>query len=335
MNAEKRTVMQGTLEIVTPLFLGGTDPCGAPELRAASVRGALRYWLRALLGGVMGDRDLDALRAAEAAVFGSTEGASPVVVRVQYGSLPQQPFSQIAEWDSRTRRYRKPGIAYLFFAAWGTKSKPEREAINAGSSFELLLGKRAGVAESNDQAFQRAHAALWLLTHLGGLGARSRRGAGSLQVTKATGEPNGLPPLCVRATSPAELQQDLKEGLTRLRKLVGTSSPIGISNPSAFNVLHPDVCKVWVINEGFNSWSDALEAIGGAMQRFRTRRNPDYQNVKNAVQGGPLTQSVQRAAFGLPIVFFYSSLYNQYQQQGDDSKTARRKSTGTLVGQSP
>jgi CRISPR-associated protein Cmr1 len=35
------------LETVTPLFLGGAEPRGSPpELRAASVRGALRYWLR-------------------------------------------------------------------------------------------------------------------------------------------------------------------------------------------------------------------------------------------------------------------------------------------------
>ncbi|MGQ9600679.1 MAG: RAMP superfamily CRISPR-associated protein, partial [Anaerolineae bacterium] len=47
-----------TLETVTPLFLGGADPRGAPELRAPSFRGATRYWLRAALGGTIGDNDL-------------------------------------------------------------------------------------------------------------------------------------------------------------------------------------------------------------------------------------------------------------------------------------
>ncbi|WP_448575939.1 type III-B CRISPR module RAMP protein Cmr1, partial [Thermomicrobium sp.] len=42
------------LETLTPLFLGGADPRGDPELRASSVRGALRFWLRALLGGCYG-----------------------------------------------------------------------------------------------------------------------------------------------------------------------------------------------------------------------------------------------------------------------------------------
>ena len=42
---------------------------------------------------------------------------------------------------------------------------------------------------------------------------------------------------------------------------------------------------------------------------------------------------MQRAAFGLPIVFFYSSLYRQYQKQGDDQGTAGRKARGTLEGE--
>lgn len=39
-----------TLETVTPLFLGGADPRGAPELRAPAFRGMMRYWFRAVLG---------------------------------------------------------------------------------------------------------------------------------------------------------------------------------------------------------------------------------------------------------------------------------------------
>ena len=35
------------VEIVTPLFLGGADPNKA-ELRAPSIKGALRFWWRAL-----------------------------------------------------------------------------------------------------------------------------------------------------------------------------------------------------------------------------------------------------------------------------------------------
>lgn len=147
------------------------------------------------------------------------------------------------------------------------------------------------------------------------------------------GEPNGLPSLIVCADSPAELQEELKKGLTRLRQLMHVSSPFSISSPSAFDVLHPSVCKIWVIDRPFESWEEALDAIGQAMQQFRYKRQPDYGNVKAVIQGRRLSQPVQRAAFGLPIVFFYSSLYQQYQKKGDDQRTARYKATGTLGGQ--
>lgn len=44
-----------SLQTVTPLFLGGSNPKGEPELRAPSFRGVMRFWLRALLGGILGD----------------------------------------------------------------------------------------------------------------------------------------------------------------------------------------------------------------------------------------------------------------------------------------
>jgi CRISPR-associated protein Cmr1 len=87
-----------------------------------------------------------------------------------------------------------------------------------------------------------------------------------------------------------------------------------------------------VVDKEFSSWEEALDTIGQRMQQFRNRRPPDYQNVKNAVQGQPLMQSVKRAAFGLPIVFFFSSLYKQYIQQGMKKDQARTKATGTLEG---
>ena len=322
------------LETVTPLFLAGADPRGAPELRAASVRGALRFWLRALLGGVIGDGNLNELRKAESAVFGSTDSASPVVVRVHHPDvLRTVSFSQLTEWDNRTRHYGKPGIAYLFFAARGTRTEPERHAIQAGTSFDIELLLRPGA--KNVHAFEQAYAALWLLKHLGGIGARSRRGAGSLQVKRiieATNSLSGFPPLEVQSDTPKGLQKELQQGLKQLREILmritGTSA--NITPPSAFDVLHPDACKIWVVEKAFGSWKEALDSIGQQMQRFRNRRPPDYQNVKNAVQGQPLTQPVQRAAFGLPIVFFFRSLYNQYQQQGMNEQQARAAAAGIL-----
>ena len=32
------------LKVLTPMFMGGADPEGEPELRSASIRGAMRFW---------------------------------------------------------------------------------------------------------------------------------------------------------------------------------------------------------------------------------------------------------------------------------------------------
>ncbi|MBS3947636.1 MAG: type III-B CRISPR module RAMP protein Cmr1 [Dethiobacter sp.] len=76
-------------EVLTPMFLGSADSGGEPELRAPSVRGALRYWLRALAGGIrwaddinVRETNLEKVKQEERTLFGSTDRRSPVSVLV-------------------------------------------------------------------------------------------------------------------------------------------------------------------------------------------------------------------------------------------------------------
>lgn len=64
-------------EVVTPLFLGGADPKKA-ELRAAPIKGALRFWWRALHGS----DNIEAMKNNEDKIFGSTEGKAVVLVKL-------------------------------------------------------------------------------------------------------------------------------------------------------------------------------------------------------------------------------------------------------------
>ncbi|RLI07300.1 type III-B CRISPR module RAMP protein Cmr1 [Candidatus Bathyarchaeota archaeon] len=276
--------VRARLEAVTPLFLAGADPRGKVELRVPSIRGVLRFWLRALLGGVLGDSNLDTLRQAEASVFGSTDtGASPVVLRLVEEETGNVSFSNIVR---REGKHYSPGIAYLFFAARSTRDEPERQAFAPGTRFRLELGTRPGSGDSAGQALKLAYASLWLLTHLGGLGTRSRRGAGGLQAIHEDARPGDLPSLVISSKEPTQLRTEFAEALKRLRSLVSTSRTANPSSPSHFDVLHPAVCTIGLVNKLFDSWHTALEAAGKTMQQFRSRHNP-----------------VHRAAFGLPIVF--------------------------------
>src|SRR5271165_1850963 len=64
-----------TLEVTTPLFLGGVDPTSSVELRAPSIKGALRFWWRALAwsrhGGDLDSVRLERIRSEEARLFGA------------------------------------------------------------------------------------------------------------------------------------------------------------------------------------------------------------------------------------------------------------------------
>lgn len=263
-----------TLETVTPLFLGGAEQ--HPELRPASVRGALRFWLRAALGGVIGDNDLDRLRRLEAEVFGETERGSAVAVRMS-GRETSQPFNP----DSGL-----VGLRYLLFSMHRLK----RFCVPAGSPFTVTLQVRAG----HQAALHHAAAAMWLLARLGSLGARSRRGAGSLNVTDAEGWLDGLPAPIVRPATIEDLKSELAGGLRQIRANVEAwtriTPPATMSEPE-FDVLHPDACQLYLLRETWGTWEEAMEHIGNAFLSFRT-----------SVSGLP---SAKRAIFGLPLPFYY------------------------------
>lgn len=82
-----------TFRVTTPLFNGGADPDGSAGfrsgaedgIRVASIRGAMRFWFRALAGTVAG-LDLDLLAGLEREVFGDAGNSSPVHMRI-----PAQP----------------------------------------------------------------------------------------------------------------------------------------------------------------------------------------------------------------------------------------------------
>jgi CRISPR-associated protein Cmr1 len=57
-----------TCETITPMFLSGADG-QTPELRAPSIKGALRFWWRA----VNGHLELKELKEKEATIFGSPD----------------------------------------------------------------------------------------------------------------------------------------------------------------------------------------------------------------------------------------------------------------------
>lgn len=303
-----------TLETVTPLFLGGAEPRGTPELRPPAFRGALRYWLRAALGGVVGDQDLSVLHRLESAVFGSTDekagGASTITVRLNPRNLlaPQLYKKQppvLVEKEGQARR-QPTGHDYLYWSMGESGNQqrdnyqPPKQFYAPGASFDLTLSSRPGVKEV-EQQFRQAVAALWLLLHFGGIGSRSRRTAGSLSVRESI-VAEGL--TFTLAADVTQAAAQLGAGLSTIRQQFSTLGHVPLKAPSAFDSLHPAVCRIWVLGT-WKSSDAAVDTIGAAVRDFRTYREPDHANVAKWLTGQAIP-TVERAAFGLPLPYRYS-----------------------------
>lgn len=281
------------LEAVTPLFLGGANQ-DEPEARAASFRGALRFWWRALAA----EPDLAKLRAREAAVFGDTSRAS--AVRVDVEPVKQAPV----DWQAATRlpsgrlpEQEQIGLNYLGFAL--AQRRSTRHGLPVGSNVRLTLRLRRG---ADEDALRQAVAALWLLVNLGGIGTRARRGFGSLAVT-STAQLGGLPPWHHAGERPGHAVRHLQDGLAQIGGVVERAAPV--DRPVEYPVLMRRHCWLVALQLESPSWQAALGAIGRLLAAFRKSLYPQLADLRT---GGTTDRAPERAAFGLPIQYFRPSI---------------------------
>src|SRR5579883_639078 len=169
-----------TFEVVTPLFLGGADPASTVELRPPSIKGALRFWWRALAWS-RHRGDLDAIKKEEQKIFGTAGddrdrlGQASFGLRARWRAEP----NRLAETGPRSLTSGKPGASYLSYGIInrGQGNSP-RSCYQLGGCFELTF--QALRHTDNESGFHPSLLdAIKLFGLLGGLGGRSRRGWGS------------------------------------------------------------------------------------------------------------------------------------------------------------
>lgn len=253
------------LETVTPLFLGGAAQ--QAELRPSSMRGALRYWLRALLGGIIGDNNLGELQRLEAEVFGSTEGGSAVVVRLSQPSFQQS---------------KEPLLPH--------KNQAFADAVPAGISFDLTLSLRP---RTELRLLEVATWSVLLWLTLGGIGRRSRRGAGSLRVKEVLTIPKAFPPELKACLSAAEATAPDGPALAnRIGRLLGearqafialahTTSPPLFGNLPSFSILLPDTrIIVWTPpGAGLKDYKSAIVPLMNKMSGLKSSLGNSFEDA--------------------------------------------------------
>lgn len=72
--------LEADFRIVTPLFMSGADQAIA-ELRPPSIKGVIRFWWRTLTYSRFNE-DLSQLAEQESELFGSTEQAASIIIRI-------------------------------------------------------------------------------------------------------------------------------------------------------------------------------------------------------------------------------------------------------------
>lgn len=274
-----------SLRAVSPVFLHGAEPGGATEWRAPSVRGQLRYWLRAIEGARAGN-DLNALWKAESAVFGSTGQGSAVTVRCREGN--------------GVRRGEERPVPH-------SKGFTDT-AILEDSPLGLTLLTRPGVAFP-DPALDAL--TTWLL--LGGVGKRSRRMFGALRV--AGSKSDSVPDDALWWKQPIQSADDLiKAARTHFSRVLGDPAGYSASSVSAFPMLHPQHSWVLIGRDGEGS----VEELNARLFRKLIRSDkfldaPMFGYVKgNNRRASPLTAQARKV--GDQVVPVLTVLRSEYKE---------------------
>lgn len=186
------------LKVVTPMFGGGVTAGQVDRnhpIRASAIRGHLRFWWRAC--NAAGFRSVADLARAERLLWGSatrefedeeeeaTWGPGAITVRVARTSDGNE-FNRHNDGWRRIHGASDPGPPYALFP-FERQTNPRRDPLPGQVDIEFRLqvalahhaGKRDG-HPSREDCKTAAEQALWAWISFGGVGARTRRGCGSL-----------------------------------------------------------------------------------------------------------------------------------------------------------
>lgn len=300
-------------KVITPLFGGGEETQKADSVtvvRATEVRGHLRFWWRATHGGMF-KGNLAEMKQNEEAIWGSVagkdkHGSSEVSVQIfgwKNGDL-------LDKQERDDKHIADPG------ADWGYVAFPlRREEDERGNETKSAGSVRTGVEFDMEISYPEhlkddVEAALWAWETFGGIGARTRRGFGALQL-----DAKKLPTekQWVKIEPPSRAQ--IHEEYLNKYLLEGGEWPAGVphlqkGSQIKTSILQGTVDEVWkhlIVTlksfrqqrykdeYGLSQWHEANE-----IRRLKGRE------MRTPPEGSPKIKHVDRfprAKLGLPIQF--------------------------------
>jgi CRISPR-associated protein Cmr1 len=297
---------EAEFQIVTPLFMGGATTHAKPDaIRPPAFKGALRFWWRALEWGNSVQQHpsdqakaLHDLHRREARLFGSAahdgnphSGQSQVLLSIRHQPITDKDRDQ--SWPSDA--HKNSAAAYLGYGLLKDGNQPHRTSLNENLRFQVRLHYKKGVTQGQIESVEQALQALSLF---GGLGARARRGFGSIQMTRLNREPQ----TCANWF-------DYNEAATKLIQHRGQCQELppfsAFSARSRFRVLH---------GAPLQSAKQALGEIGRLYKEARDKSNPAgplFEATRELVPMGlPLTGVDSDSRRASPFLFHIHSIAN-------------------------
>jgi CRISPR-associated protein Cmr6 len=265
------------VELLTPAFLAGASQNQSDcDLRPATLRGLLRWWWRTMHAGHLSRADLLRL---ESAIWGDTKAGgavrltverknsrSPVRYDFKSGYGPKTEFKKANELQDSPDRKTSQGLFYLSYGMDDAGRK--RWYAPPESAWTISLSAREtkkNLLIPADLILEQAKSALWLLCHYGGMGAKCRKGFGSLRIQA------GLAGITLGS---------LKKTAADLRKHTGL--PIAVLNePKSPSI---DIAIMQSVPTPWSNYWYALDQLGFVVQTFAKRYK---HNVEKRALGLP------------------------------------------------
>jgi CRISPR-associated protein Cmr1 len=338
-------------KLITPLFGGGVEP-GVNDpitlIRGTEIRGQLRFWWRAIRGGQFGG-DLAKMKKREDAIWGAANTAKPrtessdeksdesepevrvesvqIIVDITKQGKSIEPF-QIKETETYGKKKfdSRPNNLTLGYVVFPLQ--PPRDELTRAKKKEDISLKtiQEDIVFTLTISFavkwkDEIQAALWAWETFGGIGARTRRGFGSLQLEKVDKQENKDLPLA----DPVEAREWLAGNLKHWIK--GEKYPDNVPHLT----LNPRLYVSDFATSPMRSWAILINKLKEFRQSRRSYHDKDGKvkpgrsnwpeaeairqktgdrSLKRPSLGHP--QKYPRAVFGLPIVFHFKD-----EREGD------------------
>lgn len=275
-----------TLRSVTPVFggsarKGDVDP-QAP-VRSASIRGQLRFWWRCLQPLTLSATEL---HKDEARIFGSAQEVGQVQTDVELHARGQ--MSLALSYPSGHRKAGPREVYFLF--PFRTRNSQAHYLENVSFTLTLTFATSLGQA---DQAQVLQALKAWIF--FGGIGARTRRGCGALQIDSATATKAGETGDTDLHVTDADLKSWFKlPDATQARRN-------SLSGASLYVIPAHDPMQAW-------------SALGTFWARFRkghvgsekyAPENGSYWDDHDTLLAGPTSRAIalNKPYFGLPLKY--------------------------------